>query len=125
MEFNEIAEREQVRAICLDGLQTTQQRLGANIPARVLKALAASGRPEPSAHLFQPSQWTHCVEDLRALPNWKLRFKLLGEWGFPSSDYMLQKYHTHKRHTLPFLYARRLSEGLAKFIRSRKIQKNG
>ena len=113
-QFLELAQRRQVRALCLDALHTTQQRFNTPLPAAVMAALAANGPPELSAHLLRSSRWRSSLADLRALPGWKQRVRLIGEWVFPPSNYMLRKYKTRNKHTLPLLYLRRLAGGIAK-----------
>lgn len=80
------------------------------------RALGSVEGDEPRV-LQQPPRklrWQVLMDDLRALPAWSSRLRLLREHVFPSRAYMLLKYGTSRRTTLPMLYLRRFLRGAQK-----------
>ncbi|HHH30149.1 MAG TPA: hypothetical protein ENK57_17650, partial [Polyangiaceae bacterium] len=113
-----LARRHRWRAVCLDGLMAARAALGTSIPDAVLEALDGTGHHEPSASYLRRGRALHVLTELRALPSWSDRARLLKDLGLPAPDYMLDKYDTDRRALLPWLYVRRAVEGLVKVVRT-------
>jgi hypothetical protein len=56
--------------------------------------------------------------DLRVVPRWRDRVRLLGQHVFPSSAYMLRRYDARSRALLPALYTHRLFTGAWRWLRN-------
>ncbi len=57
------------------------------------------------------------MSDLRCLPSWRARLRLLREHLFPPAAFMLASYAVSNRPALPFLYAHRILGGAARWFR--------
>lgn len=76
--------------------------------ADLARRLSAEGAAEPSAVLIHPRRWwTTLHMDLRAVPRWSDRVRLLAGHAFPPAAYMRSAYAPDSRAPLGWLYARR------------------
>jgi len=55
--------------------------------------------------------------DLRALPTWRARARLVREHLFPDPAFVLESHGVSSRMLLPVLYATRIAGGLAGWLR--------
>ena len=91
-----------------------------------MSKLAAHDAPEPSeSYLLPHRRWQHeLLSNLRGLPQWGDRLRLLREIGFPGPRYMLQSYGlatwTPAAALLPVLYLHRGIQGMYKVLARRK-----
>jgi hypothetical protein len=110
-----------VSAVCADGLAAAQRWFGTTLPDGLIDALTARphGEPEASAVFLRPdgSRAEELLSDLRALPDWATRVRLLYEHAFPSPAYMSGMYTVSNRALLPALYAHRICRGAWKWFR--------
>lgn len=114
--FAALAVDRSVSAVCADGLAAAERWFHTRIPSGLLHGLSAnrSARaPEPSAIFLQPhgSRMDALWSDLRALPGWSHRFRLVYEHAFPSPSYMAGRYTVSNRAWLPALYLHRIVRG--------------
>jgi hypothetical protein len=101
-----------LRAVCLDGLRTAREHLPVSVPQDVLDALSRPGPREVTAGHLRGGRWRRHLVDLQGVRGWGERGRLLREWLFPPASYMLRKYGTHSRASLPWLYLRRVLGGI-------------
>ncbi len=81
--------------------------------ADLARRLSAAGASEPSAVLLHPRRWwTTLHMDLRAVPRWSDRVRLLAGHAFPPAAYMRTTYAPSSRAPLGVLYARRIVRAL-------------
>lgn len=106
------------RAVCLDGLRRAHALLGTHVPAPVARRLETGGREVTSAYL-QGGRARWLATDLKALPDWSSRLRLLAEHAFPSGAYMLQRYERSAPAWLPLLYIHRGACGAWKLLTGR------
>ncbi len=125
--FAALAAERGVRAVCAHELALARSRLGTEVPARVLAALAVSrGTAEPSAPYLEPKRhWSdEVMANVRGLPRWADRLRLLKEIVLPAPGYMLRAYGLDGRGAagalLPALYVHRGVRGLWRVLRNRK-----
>jgi hypothetical protein len=124
--FARLAVRKGVAAICAHELELARTRLGTRVPEPVTRTLAAPGRAEPSAAYLEPERrWSdELVSNVRGLPRWSDRLRLLREVAFPAPGYMLRAYRLEgvaaAGALLPVLYVHRGLRGLWKVLRNRK-----
>ena len=118
----DIAEAKRVAAVCLDGFEQAHQRLGAPLPDAVSARLRAAGRTEPSRRYVEAEVLKRdvLVSDLRALPTWAARVRLVREHAFPPIAFMRQRYGVDRPIWLPVLYGHRLVTGAWKWMRERR-----
>lgn len=116
-----LAAARRMRAVCLSGLLRARDVFATPVPDRVIRQLGEPGDPEPSAAWVDAPQRKLDVlqADLRALPSWRLRFRLLREHAFPPPAFVLDRYRVTRRAWLPALYAHRLMTGVWKWLIAR------
>jgi hypothetical protein len=118
--FVSLAERTGVRLICLRALRLARDLLGTIIPPSVLASLEAAPADEPSALFLDPGvrKLDMLIDDVRVLQGWRARLTLLREHLFPDAAYMKRTYASGSSAPTPWLYARRIVSGAAKWLRS-------
>jgi hypothetical protein len=113
-------------AICVHQLEIARKRCATFVPDAVMGRLrAASAREASAVYLRSSRRWHHeLASNLRGLPRWSDRVRLLREVALPQPSYMLQRYNVSRssvgRAVLPFLYADRLAHGVARVLTGRK-----
>ncbi len=120
--FARLAGAKKVRAVCASGLQLAQRAFGTDVPAGVLAALSAGGGSsddEPTAVFLASGRRKVdlLLDDLRALPDWRRRLRLLREHLFPPASFMVEAGDRPSALRLPALYARRIVRGAARWFR--------
>src|SRR5262249_47190197 len=92
--FVALAERSGVRHICLRALRLSRALFGTLVPDELVGALESGGDGETSTLFLRPGirRVDVLVDDLRALPGWRRRVRLLKEVLFPGAAYMRQQY---------------------------------
>jgi hypothetical protein len=111
------AREQRVAAICARGLKLAERWFGT--PAgELLAGLDAAREPAGDAYLGAPMRKIDVlVSDLKSLPGWRARGRLLREHLFPPPAYMLEHYGLHSTALLPAYYLRRLLAGLGPWFR--------
>jgi hypothetical protein len=86
-----------------------------------LRRLAEHGEREASAEYLAPGRRPihDIVSDLRALPTWSARSRLVSERLFPSARYMREVYARTSRAPLAWLYLLRALQGALKSLSRR------
>jgi Uncharacterised nucleotidyltransferase len=117
----QLAQRRRMRTILGDALRRTRELLETPVPAFVDTALRQAGEDEPSAVYVSAPQGKLQVlkSDLRELPGWTARVRLVREHVFPPPAFVLKRYGVTRRSWLPALYAHRLATGMWKWLRAR------
>ena len=65
----------------------------------------------------RPSRLRRLAEDLRALPDWSARLRLLKEHAIPDVDYMRKRFGVRSYYLLPYYYAKRIVRGAGGWLR--------
>ena len=124
--FADLAAARHVAAICAHQLAVARQRFGTAVSDRVIARLGAMTPREPSAvYLRTGRRWRdELVSNVRALPRWGDRMRLLREVMLPGPAYMLKAYGLHwsslSAALLPALYVHRLARGSWKVLAGQK-----
>jgi putative nucleotidyltransferase-like protein len=124
--FVELAVVRQVAAICAHQLAAARDRFGTSIPDHVIARLGVTMRGEPSAAYLRTGRRWHneLVSNVRGLPRWTDRVRLLREVLLPGPAYMLKAYGLQSSSLaaalLPVLYAHRLASGSWKVLAGQK-----
>jgi hypothetical protein len=117
--FVALAGERRVAAVCLHSLRRTAELLGTAIPEQATAALGAEGPTLTAAYLGGSSQAGMLAADLRALPSWRDRLRLLREHLLPPAEYMRRRYAPGSRAPLAWLYLRRIVRGAVPWLRRR------
>jgi hypothetical protein len=107
-------------SVCARGLHLARRWFDTPVPAGVLAELdAVDARSEAPARYVAGSvgKLGTLASDLRTLPSWGARARLLYEHAFPPAEYMLRSYRTSRRSWLPALYLHRMVTGGWRWLR--------
>lgn len=107
-------------SVCARGLHLARAWFDTPVPDGVLAELdAVDARSEAPARYVAGSvgKLGTLASDLRTLPSWGARARLLYEHAFPPAEYMLRSYRTSRRSWLPALYLHRLVTGGWRWLR--------
>ncbi len=115
--FADLALDRAVSAVCRNALQAAEEAFGTNVPSEVLDVLSRPRRTELSAQLLTASPWRAAWVDLCAQQGFRGRLRFLGDLVFPGREYMLSKYDERRSWLLPYLYVRRVLEGIRRRLR--------
>jgi hypothetical protein len=117
----DLADQRKVLAICRQGLRLAVEQFDTALPAEVMTdsrlSAAADGREPSAAFLSRDrAQLATFVSDLRSLPSWRDRGRLVREHLCPPSSYMRQVYAPSSRAPLPALYVWRAVRGAWRWL---------
>ena len=113
-DWNTLLTRARRFAVCrlaLAALVAARGRFGTPLPAAIASGLAAAG-VEASAGLLRGRGPGYLWEDLRALPGWGPKLKLLREIAVPDAAYLRARYGVHGRARLSVVAVHRAIRGL-------------
>jgi uncharacterized protein YhfF len=111
-EFSEIAERKGLRAVCLDAFERARACFHTAVPESVLAALAKPGPTETVSGYLNASIAKRHWLDFWAIEGSAGKLRLIRELFFPSAVFMRNRFPDAKVKWLPWLYARRVFEGV-------------
>ena len=118
-EFMSLATQKGLRAVCLEGLGLAQTCFRTPIGSAVIECLARPGHPEPIEQYMESSAVRRRWLDFCAIEGWRGKRGFLTENLFPPASYMLQKYRDDGSAWLPWLYLRRMKDGMSKRLQGR------
>ena len=124
--FVDLAVARHVSGICAHQLAAARDRFGTSIGDRVISRLSELRAREPSvAYLRAGRRWhDELVSNVRGLPRWADRARLLREVMLPGPAYMLKAYglpsSSLSAALLPVLYVHRLASGGWKVLAGQK-----
>lgn len=124
--FEHLAAAKRVGAIAAHELALARARFGTRVADAVIERLAVPSVEEPSTAYLGPGRRWHneLASNLRGLPSWRDRVRLLREVLVPNPTFMLGASGVSagpvSTALLPALYVRRLLRGLAKVLTGRK-----
>jgi hypothetical protein len=115
----DIARRTGTGAICARGVRLAAERFASG-PAPLAAELDRADGPTPSAAAAYLARDARPVDlltaDLKALPDWGSRARLLKEHLFPPAAYMHETYGRSSMLLLPALYAWRIASGARRWL---------
>jgi len=119
-EFVELAEQRGVSRVCWRSLGHAASDFHTMLPASVTgdpHVMRPDVEARTSAYLEGSRRHVQEIaDDLRALPTWSDRFRLIAQHAFPSPAYMRTHYAPTSSAPLPVLYARRVLHGARKWL---------
>lgn len=117
----EIAGARGLSLIAAEGLALARNWFGTKVADSALDPLTA--RAHPQTPIVIRGRWTQVRVlrlDLRALPSWQARARLIGEHLMPPASYMRARYGVRSNLLLPALYIWRVLLGAPKWLRRRR-----
>lgn len=112
-QFVELALTKKVGAVCRQGLELAHSYFATSVSPDVMSGLSTQPVEPTCAYLEKDRRRVdRLISDLRSLPGWRQRIKLLREHAFPPRAYMLRRYQKCSPLYLPVLYAHRLVHAL-------------
>jgi len=118
--FISLAAERQVVEVCRRSLERAAEIFRTEVPPAVWsdrRFQVTPNRETTAAYLNARPHLMVIVDDLRALPRWRDRWRLAREHLFPPSHYMRTVYAPRSRAPLAWLYARRMVVGAKKWLR--------
>jgi hypothetical protein len=106
--------------VCANSLHLARRWFDTPVPAESLAALDAvdATTEEPARYAAgSAGRLATLMSDLRVLPSWRARGRLLYEHAFPPADFMLRSYRRSRRTWLPALYIHRMITGGWRWLR--------
>ena len=107
--------------LCSDAISTSRSWFGTVLPPVLESLLAEDAGQESSARYLQAGRKdgirNHAVLQLQGMSGWRERCRFLWQNAFPPVQYMLWRYNTEQKRILPWLYLKRLWEGVTIFLR--------
>jgi hypothetical protein len=106
-----------VASMCIHSLELARERFGTCLPGDLEDY--RTGGSDDSASRFDHNvrMIDILVSDLKALPGWRERLRLLREHVFPPAEYIRRRYGVSSSLALPVLYAHRFLTGAVKWMR--------
>lgn len=117
--FVALAAEREIAAVSLDSLRRAEFWFHTVIPGWVLddpRLAGAHAREGTAAFLHVRPKAREVLDDLRALPRWRDRARLMREHLFPGADYMRNVYAPESRAPLAVLYATRIARGMVRWL---------
>lgn len=115
--FLHITKEKDLTSVCYNGIEQAAEYFLTTLP----DAIHSLGETQSTTELFSihtgDSRWRTEWSNLRSLQGWRPRLRLLKEHLFPPADYVLHKYQAGNRLLLPWLYLKRIGQGLYKKTR--------
>lgn len=106
-----------VASMCIHGLELARERFGTRLPGDFESYRAVGLEASASRFGSDVRMVDILVSDLKALPGWRERLRLLREHVFPPVDYIRRRYGISSTLALPVLYAHRFLTGVLKWLR--------
>jgi hypothetical protein len=119
-DFLRLARLKGLGATCAEGLMRARECFDTHCPEHVFASLNQSDKSEPTAKYLNGGRLRRSWMDFHALNGARDKWSFLGELVFPSAAYMRQKYSEARFDWLPWLYVRRASAGVVKWMNSRR-----
>ncbi len=125
MRFSQRIKELQIISLCVDALKTAQYWFGTVCPESLQTILyeknTSGNTQEAFAHLLGSSRndgvKKQALLELQGLSTWQKRLLYVVQNFFPPPKFMLWRYHKENKLFLPWLYIRRVAEGLIIFFR--------
>jgi len=118
--FATLAAERQIAAVCLDCLERTVEWFGTALPTWIREDARFAGareREQTASYLADRPKAAVVLDDLRALPTWGPRLRLMAEHLFPGEEYMRKVYAPSSRAPLAWLYLVRFLAGAGGWLR--------
>jgi putative nucleotidyltransferase-like protein len=118
-----VADAKRLRSVCAHGVAHARARFATTAPRDWLDRLEAIREDrEPTAAFLQNgrTKMDILISDLRTLPAWRPKVRLIREHLFPPVAYMRRAYGSVNPILLPFTYVHRIATGVGKWFRRQR-----
>ena len=120
-DFRRLAREQGVATVCAEGLQRAARYFHTGIPENVSAKLiedAQRGSETATAAYLTPRRRhvENIISDLRALPTWSIRWRLVRQHLVPPAQYMRAVYAPSSDASLPMLYVKRAIRGARRWL---------
>jgi hypothetical protein len=113
--FARLAVDRGMASLCSSMIQEAYEAFRLPRAADLARHLSAAAASEPTAALLHARRWWGTLPmDLRALPRWSDRVRVVAGHAFPPPAYMRRTYAPSSRAPLPWLYVRRVARALSR-----------
>jgi hypothetical protein len=118
-QFSRLAVRKRIASVCQQGLELAASTFRTPLPGSLGEALSRGEAAEPAADFLRASgrKVDILASDLRTLPGWRPRVRLIREHLFPPVAYMKAAYGRSWPPLVPFLYMYRILRGAPRWFR--------
>jgi hypothetical protein len=119
-ELADVTRAKGLRSVCASGIAEARDRFATEIPPGWIDRLRTNGpAPEPTAAFLQHGRTkVHIlISDLRGLPGWRSKLKLIQQHLFPPAAYMRRAYAVPHRSLLALAYLHRIMSGVRNWLR--------
>ncbi len=110
-----------ITGLCIDAVTVARSWFGTKLPPELELLLREDSGAEASNLYLKTGREdgikNHALLELAGMPDWREKFKFLLQNAFPPVKYMLWRYNTEQKLLLPWLYLKRLLEGVFIFLR--------
>lgn len=106
--FADHAIRQNVAAVCANGLDLARRTMGTSVPDEVRRKLASVSEERASTYLLGAGQARRTWLDFRAISGWRRKLAYVGARGLPSARFMRGKYPELADRPLALLHVRRI-----------------
>lgn len=116
----DLARETRLESVCASGITAALARFAPDIPQGWVERLRTSGQdPGPTAVFLQDrrTKLHILLSDLRALPGWRAKLRLIEQHLFPPVAYMRRAYAVSNPSLLPFAYVHRIVSGVRNWVR--------
>jgi len=119
--FCDRASELEIVTLCNDAITTAQSWFGTVLTPALESQLGAEAGDESSSVYLQSGRLegirNSALLEMKGLPGWGERMKFLSQNAFPPAEYMLWRYGKQQKRVLPWLYFKRVAEGVYIFLR--------
>ena len=115
-QFLALARDRKLCGSCVHSLDTAQLFFPVAVPAKVMAELEQAAEKESFKPGHEMKRWQYYFFAFKSVPGLRKKARLIREHFVPSADYLMEKYQTTNRFTLPFLYVHRVFAGLKRYF---------
>ncbi|HUL73820.1 MAG TPA: nucleotidyltransferase family protein [Vicinamibacterales bacterium] len=117
--FAALARHRGLAGVCRKSLELSVRDFGTLVPDALWRDLVSESSDDAATSAYLTEGRRHIERvwwDLRALPGWRARTRLMRQHLFPPAQYMREVYAPASAAPLPWLYARRVWHGAHKWL---------
>lgn len=117
--FWSLARNRRVTVVCAHSLRLAARHFHTALPASVVVAIdaaEASGEAATTRYLGRRMHLIDVLDDLRSMPGWPERARLVRQHALPSPQYMREVYAPGSQRPLAILYVARMLKGAFKWL---------
>jgi hypothetical protein len=114
--FLNLASDRAVCGTCKHSLDAAAKFFPLAVPKEIMEDLEKAAENEPFKPGEEMKRWQYYFQVFKSTRGLGNKARLIREHFLPSTDYLMEKYHTRNRLALPFLYVHRVFAGLKRYF---------